>query len=1214
MTMRHIHKTFLVAAMLVALLAVGPGVLAQTVSDMPASITYHDNGNGTGYYEIGTPQALCDLSEYVDYGRTHVGISNNCTGLTFKLTADIDMSNVASFIPIGDASERMRFKGNFDGCGHTITGLTINNGNSYRALFGYVESGQISNVTIKNANITGSYYVAGIVALLGSDASISNCHVICSSITTTGTGSSIGVIMGTHGGDVVLSDNTYHSTIVYAPNWSQSVFHASGDAFNIGVNNKGSYSGDISGAHCDYSSLVLPEDKNSAFRAALIEAYSNPSAHTAWLYSAASDWDGRTPDLSSLAVYSGNTRLYAVTPGAGISASTTDVVLGDKHYFEPAASVTLSGASCFKVTKTSDGTDVTSSVLNGNTLTMPGYDITVCGSWLPLQAQLNASSTDANNPTLITLTEDYTAGATDSFLEVPSGHHVILDLNGHTINRNLSESRQEGFVIKVNGINSSHASLVIRDSRGGGTITGGFDGLSNGYSVAGGIYVVYGDLTLKGGSITGNKCTFNGGGGIQVNQGTVTITGGSITGNVANTINGAARAGGGVYVVNSTLTVTGGSITGNGTGGYLPGSCPNVSGGIAHDYANGRATIKLGESFTLSGNFRGTYNGGNWSNTVSSDYLHGTREYIYIVNPISPTAPIAIDVYSGYYPILTQNWIRMDGADPEEYFVMTDSSLGLGIVNGETCIGSRHTITIGDSNISASASSAAAGKPITLSYNGVVPAGCTVVYVVNGTPIDGNTFTMPEEEVTINTQMHVLYIDADGHEASHEAITLNASAIVNNAIGVNEAETWYAVLDDYTFNGTQLEVRGTVNIILADGATFTVNGERHGIIDLNKTSLIIYGQSSGTGKLLATGYSDDNNSHRGISTENLIINGGTVVAFGVTFGINSRVITINGGTVTATATNQQGIDSNNITISGGKVTATSTKYEGIVANAVLTISGGTVTATGANKSGIQSETLFISGGTVTATSTNGSGLLSPTFIAIGGGRVETNEIKVPSGKKIVLGYRNSDDYIKCGSYSGSVQIADGQTMKDEDGNTYSGTLTSDDLNALAGKTLQPYIFDSPEITLVQGTKDGVTCYWGTFFNSAQRYTLPEGAAAYTMNADKHLYRLGTDGRTIPAGVAVVIIAEKSALSQTNTISLTKSNDTSEITINGGGNILRGGDPSAIINQDKITLNGQQKTPYVLSVKSGTADFYKLFFPFNATIPANKAYYVIEDTQ
>ena len=39
------------------------------------------------------------------------------------------------------------------------------------------------------------------------------------------------------------------------------------------------------------------------------------------------------------------------------------------------------------------------------------------------------------------------------------------------------------------------------------------------------------------------------------------------------------------------------------------------------------------------------------------------------------------------------------------------------------------------------------------------------------------------------------------------------------------------------------------------------------------------------------------------------------------------------------------------------------------------------------------------------------------------------------------------------------------------------------------------------ITLVQGTKDGVTAWWGTFYDSTTGYTLSDGAAAYTLGAD-----------------------------------------------------------------------------------------------------------------
>ena len=121
-------------------------------------------------------------------------------------------------------------------------------------------------------------------------------------------------------------------------------------------------------------------------------------------------------------------------------------------------------------------------------------------------------------------------------------------------------------------------------------------------------------------------------------------------------------------------------------------------------------------------------------------------------------------------------------------------------------------------------------------------------------------------------------------------------------------------------------------------------------------------------------------------------------------------------------------------------------------------------------------------------------------------------------------------------------------------------------------------------------------YWATFYDGTIRYTLPEGATAYTMDSYHHLYRLGTDGRTIPAGVAVVIISDKAE------ITLTRTADTSDITINGGGNILQGSDNEVLIS----SLSG---TPYVLGVVNGVLGFHE-YVPTNSQkVPAHKAYYV-----
>jgi len=117
-------------------------------------------------------------------------------------------------------------------------------------------------------------------------------------------------------------------------------------------------------------------------------------------------------------------------------------------------------------------------------------------------------------------------------------------------------------------------------------------------------------------------------------------------------------------------------------------------------------------------------------------------------------------------------------------------------------------------------------------------------------------------------------------------------------------------------------------------------------------------------------------------------------------------------------------------------------------------------------------------------------------------------------------------------------------------------------------------------------------YWGTFYNGVAWYELPEGAQAFTMNASKQLYRLGRNGRIIPAGIAVVIIADVQA------ITLTKGEPADAVTVNGGDNILLG---------DDFPVEGDG-TQYVLG-KKNVIGFYKFL---GSDIPANKAYYVVSE--
>lgn len=284
-----------------------------------------------------------------------------------------------------------------------------------------------------------------------------------------------------------------------------------------------------------------------------------------------------------------------------------------------------------------------------------------------------------------------------------------------------------------------------------------------------------------------------------------------------------------------------------------------------------------------------------------------------------------------------------------------------------------------------------------------------------------------------STQQSYVYYTVDGTTAvKHEdGVCTECREIKWDTRGL-DADCWYAVTGNVTVDAV-LYVHGSSNIILCDGAVLTAT---KGINVSKDTTLNIYAQSAGTGKLISTGAHyyqagiGGNEENRGGGQ--VVIHGGDIKATGNSFaagigggrysdcghvviydgtieasggnycaGIGSGadadgsagIIDIYGGTITSTAPNDFGAgiggsrdnSGSTVNIYGGNVTAKAGTFgagigggdEGSGGN--VTINGGTVNASAFNGAGIgggykkNGGNVTINGGTVIASGFRGIG-------------------------------------------------------------------------------------------------------------------------------------------------------------------------------------------------------------------------------------------------
>ena len=242
------------------------------------------------------------------------------------------------------------------------------------------------------------------------------------------------------------------------------------------------------------------------------------------------------------------------------------------------------------------------------------------------------------------------------------------------------------------------------------------------------------------------------------------------------------------------------------------------------------------------------------------------------------------------------------------------------------------------------------------------------------------------------------YLEFDKSTLSFSTKSIEAFTVVSSSttsMGTSGQETWYILSTDVTIS-LPIEISGHVKLLLCDGCTLTAS---QGIVVPNGTepnynSLSIYGQTNGTGKLIASAREDFDIQSPFSAYYSAAIGGSYYVeGSGQAHGhIPCGSIYIHGGQITADASNQIHVNDAN-QVFGGLTSST-----GIAAGiggcgigtgsgsdgGIVEIYGGTVTAIGSSTGagigggyGGKGGTVKIYGGTVTATGGSDGSVSAP---------------------------------------------------------------------------------------------------------------------------------------------------------------------------------------------------------------------------------------------
>ena len=137
---------------------------------------WQGSGTKADPYLIASAAQLAGLAWKVNDGK------DSLSGVYFRLIVDVDLGG-HDWKPIGgDLTVSRRdlldaFSGHLDGGGHSISNLKVTSSQSYVGLFGYVDGGEIRDLRLVGAEVTGYAYVGGLVGCAAGGSTLDGCTV-----------------------------------------------------------------------------------------------------------------------------------------------------------------------------------------------------------------------------------------------------------------------------------------------------------------------------------------------------------------------------------------------------------------------------------------------------------------------------------------------------------------------------------------------------------------------------------------------------------------------------------------------------------------------------------------------------------------------------------------------------------------------------------------------------------------------------------------------------------------------------------------------------------------------------------------------------------------------------------------------------------------------------------------------------------------------------